>query len=487
MLPVILEAAIRSMALAGVIWLGLKALRIANPHILMAAWQMVLLASLLMPLLVGWVAFPVLSAALPICRTHSRSNRLFSSLRLRPRLCRKCRPCCLRPRRSSIGAWPAAIYRTVAAFLMLRLLIGSALTWRLCRWLRRFRRIGLPAATCAPAPASTCRRPLARRSSCLRATHAGMPRNAGPSWPTNMPMSATATLRFAAGGDQSGRVLVQPVGLVAPSPDRLSGGSKKRCGGDPGHRRSRALCGNPGRLRHQYEPRDDHSGHGRDNDRAPSRRAHSGRDDPAEKAGLARLVGGRRLHSPVRASRRSRRSAGTGAVAIAADRGFDAKSGCAARSSDGAEIAAAGSSDRSEHPRQLRRLLSARRLQITVTRQSDRLFVQLTGQETVAGLPGKPAEILLQPPPAQISFITDPQGRATGLLLHANGLENPAMRVDEAQAQSLEESFTTRRKGNARCPAPKWRYGDRSKPSSKANRTRAMTDRRGGNHTFANR
>ena len=66
MLPIILEAAIRSMVLTAVIWLGLTALRITNPHILIAAWQLVLLVSLLMPFLVGSVRIPVPSAALPI-------------------------------------------------------------------------------------------------------------------------------------------------------------------------------------------------------------------------------------------------------------------------------------------------------------------------------------------------------------------------------------------------------------------------------------
>ena len=42
MLPVVVDAAVRSALLLVVVLLALKALRVRNPHILMAAWQMVL-------------------------------------------------------------------------------------------------------------------------------------------------------------------------------------------------------------------------------------------------------------------------------------------------------------------------------------------------------------------------------------------------------------------------------------------------------------
>ena len=57
MLPILLEAAIRSLILAAVVWLGLTLLRVRNPHIQMAMWQLVLAASLSMPFLVQWAAF----------------------------------------------------------------------------------------------------------------------------------------------------------------------------------------------------------------------------------------------------------------------------------------------------------------------------------------------------------------------------------------------------------------------------------------------
>ena len=57
MLPVVVEAAVRATVVLLVVLLALKALRVRNPHILMAAWQMVLAASLLMPFLVVWAGF----------------------------------------------------------------------------------------------------------------------------------------------------------------------------------------------------------------------------------------------------------------------------------------------------------------------------------------------------------------------------------------------------------------------------------------------
>src|SRR5215813_4460101 len=52
MLALLLESAARSLALAIAAGLGLRFLRVRNPHDEMTAWQLVLAASLAMPLLV---------------------------------------------------------------------------------------------------------------------------------------------------------------------------------------------------------------------------------------------------------------------------------------------------------------------------------------------------------------------------------------------------------------------------------------------------
>ena len=45
MLDVLLESALRSLALGGAVWLGLRLLRVRNPHVNMTAWTVVLAAS----------------------------------------------------------------------------------------------------------------------------------------------------------------------------------------------------------------------------------------------------------------------------------------------------------------------------------------------------------------------------------------------------------------------------------------------------------
>src|SRR5580658_7613719 len=130
MLPIIMEAAIRSLVLGAAIWLGLQVLRVSNPHILTAVWRLVLIVSLLMPFLAGWATFSVPSAALPIRQVHqilATEPVIF----LAPSLARG-----LPAVRSPIIDWHivcSSIYFLVAAVLLLRLLIGAALTWKLCR------------------------------------------------------------------------------------------------------------------------------------------------------------------------------------------------------------------------------------------------------------------------------------------------------------------------------------------------------------------
>ena len=48
MIAALAEAALRSFALGGVVWIGLTLFRVRNPHVHMTAWVVVLLASLAM-------------------------------------------------------------------------------------------------------------------------------------------------------------------------------------------------------------------------------------------------------------------------------------------------------------------------------------------------------------------------------------------------------------------------------------------------------
>jgi hypothetical protein len=65
MLVQLLEAALRSFALGGAVWLSLRFLRVHNPQTRMTAWTVVLMASLSMPVLMhrAMLTIPTYSSA----------------------------------------------------------------------------------------------------------------------------------------------------------------------------------------------------------------------------------------------------------------------------------------------------------------------------------------------------------------------------------------------------------------------------------------
>lgn len=88
----------------------------------------------------------------------------------------------------------------------------------------------------------------------------------------------------------------------------------------------------------------------------------------------------------------------------------------------------------------------------SVTRQGDHLFVQVTGQDAAQVYPESPEKFFYKAVTAQISFVTDPQGKATGLILHQNGLEQSAPRIEQAEVQTLRDIYAKRLKGEAPLP-----------------------------------
>jgi beta-lactamase regulating signal transducer with metallopeptidase domain len=80
----------------------------------------------------------------------------------------------------------------------------------------------------------------------------------------------------------------------------------------------------------------------------------------------------------------------------------------------------------------------------TVTREEDRFFARLTGQDDVEWFPESPAKFFAKVVHAQISFITDPQGNVTELVLHQNGLEQHAPRVDGTVVKAFEAALQKR-------------------------------------------
>jgi bla regulator protein blaR1 len=66
MLALLVESALRSLLLGGAVWIGLKLLRVKNPHVHMASWTMVLLASLSMPVLMHSITMTIPASPLPV-------------------------------------------------------------------------------------------------------------------------------------------------------------------------------------------------------------------------------------------------------------------------------------------------------------------------------------------------------------------------------------------------------------------------------------
>jgi serine-type D-Ala-D-Ala carboxypeptidase/endopeptidase len=66
---------------------------------------------------------------------------------------------------------------------------------------------------------------------------------------------------------------------------------------------------------------------------------------------------------------------------------------------------------------------------IAITREDARLFVQLTGQPKFELFASAEREFFLKVVDAQITFEMDADGRATRLILHQNGMHQPAKRV----------------------------------------------------------
>ena len=161
MLDLLLESALRSLALGVAVWLGLALLRVRNPRTQMTAWTVVLVASLAMPALMHRLTVTIPAAAPPLRVVESLSSRLSAPrsepvempavptpgpLALPPATERSAMPHPSHPvmpdpaDRHGSG-WPgfdwrvlpAAVYLVVAAFMLMRLLTGLLLSARMAR------------------------------------------------------------------------------------------------------------------------------------------------------------------------------------------------------------------------------------------------------------------------------------------------------------------------------------------------------------------
>lgn len=81
---------------------------------------------------------------------------------------------------------------------------------------------------------------------------------------------------------------------------------------------------------------------------------------------------------------------------------------------------------------------------MTVYRDKMRFFTQLSGQPPVEIFPETQQKFFARVVDAQISFTLDAQGRATGLVLHQNGNDIPAPRIDDAAANRIADRVKAR-------------------------------------------
>ncbi len=167
MLDLLLESALRSLALGVAVWLGLGLLRVRNPRTQMTAWTVVLVASLAMPALMHRITVTIPAAAPPLRVVESLSSRLSAPrsepvempavptpgpLALPPATARSAMPHPSHPvmpgpaDRHGSGwsgfdgrVMPAAVYLMVAACMLLRLLTGFLLSARMARDARPIR------------------------------------------------------------------------------------------------------------------------------------------------------------------------------------------------------------------------------------------------------------------------------------------------------------------------------------------------------------
>ncbi|MBJ7417143.1 MAG: DUF3471 domain-containing protein, partial [Niveispirillum sp.] len=89
---------------------------------------------------------------------------------------------------------------------------------------------------------------------------------------------------------------------------------------------------------------------------------------------------------------------------------------------------------------------------IKVYRDGTRFMANVIGQKPMELLPESPTKFFSKDMPMQGSFQMDAAGKVTGVVLHQNGHELPAPRMDDATGKALETALADRVKGNKPLP-----------------------------------
>jgi hypothetical protein len=89
---------------------------------------------------------------------------------------------------------------------------------------------------------------------------------------------------------------------------------------------------------------------------------------------------------------------------------------------------------------------------VTITRDGDQLYAELTGQPRSAIYAKGEREFFYKIVDAQISFQADVQGQITALVLHQGGRDQTAKRISDAEAKQLEDALVKRVKDQTAAP-----------------------------------
>jgi beta-lactamase regulating signal transducer with metallopeptidase domain len=85
------------------------------------------------------------------------------------------------------------------------------------------------------------------------------------------------------------------------------------------------------------------------------------------------------------------------------------------------------------------------RLIFTITRDGNKLFAQLTGQQTFEVHPYSDRDFFYTIVAAQLSFVVGADGKTTAVVLHQNGRDRAAERVDPGLAQAIDRKMSEQR------------------------------------------
>jgi len=445
MLALIVEAAIRSLLLGAAIWLGLKLLRITNPHILMAVWQLVLVLSLCMPMLVDWAKLMPPSASLQIPQMLAADPTFFAAPPMQhaaPQVA------------SSAIDWRmlcSAIYLIVAAFLLLRLLVGAVLIAKLChaalpvrenwtagRDVRASDRVKVPATfgstIVLPSGYVTWDVTLRRAVMAHEDAHVAH----GDFFVLLLAAVNRAIFWFS----PLAWWLYDQLGYLAEARSDAA-----------------AIADIEDRVRYAEIL----IGFGAVSGRTPAVLAMAGTKTVPRRVEciLAQTMLPHRMNW----------KAWSAIVACILPLAAIAAGVIAQQPSKTENIEFVAPDQATLRQRRAEQQKPRHEVQIdpalldnyvgyyrlgpapyrvfAVTRQDDHLLVRFSGPEAVQVYPEDSQDFFYKGLAAQISFVTDPQGRATALVYHQNGLDKPAPRIDQAQAQQIADTLAQRVKSAA--------------------------------------